>query len=76
MDPEQPIFARVLTDHMRIRHLAREVGEGNARELSLLHDLGLELERHVRREERELFPLIEPTLPEPELRRLVGLLGA
>jgi iron-sulfur cluster repair protein YtfE (RIC family) len=39
-----------------------------------LHELGRELEKHVRREERELFPLIEQSLANQELARLVDLL--
>jgi iron-sulfur cluster repair protein YtfE (RIC family) len=41
----------------------------------LLHELGSRLERHVRREEHELFPLIEQTMPSAELDRLVALLS-
>jgi iron-sulfur cluster repair protein YtfE (RIC family) len=71
---DQPIVARVLLDHVRIRRLADDVG-GDV-ELDPLHALGTELEQHVRREERELFPLIEQSLPEPELvalsERLAG----
>jgi hemerythrin-like domain-containing protein len=62
---DQPIVARVLLDHVRIRRLADDVGGDGA--LDPLHTLGTELEQHVRREERELFPLIEESLPEPEL---------
>jgi iron-sulfur cluster repair protein YtfE (RIC family) len=62
---DQPIVARVLLDHVRIRRLADDVGGDGA--LDPLHALGTELEQHVRREERELFPLIEQSLPEPEL---------
>jgi len=74
MDPEHPIIAKVLTDHVRIRHLAGEVTGMQPPSLSVLHELGGHLERHVRREERELFPLIERSLPDAELRRLVALL--
>ena len=41
----------------------------------LLHALGTRLEQHVRREERELFPLIEQSVPENELLRLASLLS-
>jgi iron-sulfur cluster repair protein YtfE (RIC family) len=76
LDVRQSIFAEVLTDHVRIRHLAAELGENDRPVVGALHELGLELERHVRREERELFPLIERSLPEDELRRLGELLGS
>lgn len=72
-DPERPIVARVLVDHVRIRCLAEQLGTGAA-DLPTAQALGLELERHVRREERELFPLIEAALPQEELLRLAALL--
>ena len=75
LDPDQPLVARVLTEHVRIRHLAREIASSEHPPLELLHELGSQLERHVRREERELFPLIEQTMPGAELDRLVALLS-
>lgn len=75
VDPDEPIVAKVLTDHVRIRHLADTVGRVDRPALDVLHELGAQLEEHVRREERELFPLIEQSLPDAELRRLVGLLA-
>jgi iron-sulfur cluster repair protein YtfE (RIC family) len=71
--PDQPIVARVLIDHVKIRSLADELVLDPP--LQTLHMLGTELERHVRREERELFPLIEQTMPEPELVQLASLLA-
>lgn len=72
-DPDLPIVARVLIDHVRIRRLAHEIaGEGPS--IGVLHALGEQLGDHVRREERELFPLIEQALPEADLARLVQLL--
>ncbi|HEX8977307.1 MAG TPA: hemerythrin domain-containing protein [Solirubrobacteraceae bacterium] len=73
-DSEEPVLARVLVDHVRIRGLADEVASDSPG-LEALHALGEQLSAHVRREERELFPLIEAALPEHELSRLVGLLG-
>lgn len=73
-DPDTPVVAGVLIDHVRIRRLAAQLASG-IRDLRLLHALGALLEEHVRREERELFPLIEQAVPESELRRLAALLG-
>lgn len=67
-DPHQELIARVLTEHVAIRRGALELAGGAP--LATLQALGRELERHVRREERELFPLIEGALPEEELVRL------
>jgi iron-sulfur cluster repair protein YtfE (RIC family) len=72
--PDQPVIARVLVDHVRIRRLADEIAESTP-SLAILHRAGEELERHVRREERELFPLLEQALPDDELARLAALLG-
>lgn len=68
-DPDQPIVARVLVDHVRIRALA----EGPA-EVRQLHELGSQLEGHIRREERELFALIEREIPEAQLNELAARL--
>ena len=38
--------------------------------LELLHDLGARLSSHVELEEHEVFPLVEATIPEPELIEL------
>lgn len=73
-DPEAPIVARVLIDHVRIRRLADEVAAERP-PIGVLQALGEQLGDHVRREERELFPLIEQALPEAELKRLVRLLA-
>jgi iron-sulfur cluster repair protein YtfE (RIC family) len=53
---------------VRIRCLAQQT------ELSALRELGSQLEQHIGREERELFPLIESAIPDGELRRLAELL--
>lgn len=73
-DPEQPLVARLLVDHVRIRCLAAQLEAADA-SLGTARALGSELEQHVRREERELFPMIERTLPEDELVRLAASLG-
>jgi hemerythrin-like domain-containing protein len=75
VDPEHRLVLKVLSDHVRIRHLAGEATASSAPPLSVLHDLGHQLEQHVRLEERELFPLIERSLPEEQLARLVELLA-
>ena len=36
----------------------------------MLRELGERLERHIRFEERELFPMIEVALPDDELTQL------
>lgn len=69
---ESPIVATVLSDHARIGRLA--AGISVELRLEQVRLLGLELEQHIRREERELFPLMERTIPEHELTRLASRL--
>jgi hypothetical protein len=60
---------RVLAEHLEIRTAAARIrdGEPTAAELQ---ELGALLERHVRFEERELFPRIEERLDDDSLARL------
>ncbi len=74
IDVDGSIVTKVLTDHLRIRHLADSLAGTDSPPLTALRDLGAQLEQHVRREERELFPLIEASMPDLELRRLVASL--
>ena len=68
-----PLVARAVADHLRIhaqlRLLRRQIsgGEVNAGLLAAIADL---LEKHVRFEEQELFPLIEAAIPERDLTDL------
>lgn len=64
-DCEHPAIIRMLCDHMLIRRDASRLA--NAPRLEQLHLLGVRLSAHVRLEEREVFPLIERTIPAPEL---------
>ena len=50
-------------DHVRIRAAARRLEQPGDPPVESLHELGTMLERHVRLEEREVFPLIEDALP-------------
>jgi hemerythrin-like domain-containing protein len=71
-DPSHPLVARALCEHVEIRHRAREVGRNRAAGAAELNALGERLGAHVRLEERDLFPLIERTMPASELRALAG----
>lgn len=68
-DPDPQPVARVATEHLAIRVGARRAAAGalGAEELVALGEL---LERHVRFEERELFPLIEGSLAAEPLAAL------
>lgn len=71
-DPEHPAVIRMLIDHMLIRRDGARLTAQPS--LELLHDLGARLSSHVELEEREVFPLVEATIPEPELVVLGELL--
>jgi hemerythrin-like domain-containing protein len=66
-DPAMAI--RVQTEHLEIRASARALRAGQCA-VDELQQLGELLERHVRFEERELFPLIEGGLGEGSLTAL------
>src|SRR5215210_7076965 len=75
---EQPLL-QMLTQHARIRDLAMqlsdELKQGKIQE-DTLRNLGEQLEAHIRLEEREVFPLIEETLPEGTLQEVTSRLEA
>jgi len=66
---------QMLTQHARIRGLAMqlsdELKQNKVRE-ETLRNLGEQLEAHIRLEEREVFPLIEKTLPEHALQEVAS----
>jgi iron-sulfur cluster repair protein YtfE (RIC family) len=53
-----PMIDELLRDHEQIRHAVAQLKTG-AGLAKVIFDLGDLLERHIRREERELFPLFE-----------------
>jgi hemerythrin-like domain-containing protein len=72
-DPAGPLLTEIATQHATIRALARELRESIRQEsvdADLLGRLGELLERHIRLEERSLFPLIERIATDAELEGL------
>ena len=66
--PGHPAVIRTLLDHMLIRSDADRLADTPS--LELLHELGAPLAAHVQLEEHELFPLIEATILDAELKAL------
>ena len=66
---------RVLVEHVDLRRRASELARGGDPVTEELHELGERLERHIRHEERVLFPLIEEALPGDELERPAAAMG-
>ena len=75
---EQPLL-QMLTQHALIRSLAMqlsdELKQDEIRE-DTLRNLGEQLEAHICLEEREVFPLIEETLPEHALQEVASRVEA
>jgi iron-sulfur cluster repair protein YtfE (RIC family) len=60
-DPGDERIVQMLLDHVRIRATAMTLERGEL-DLEGLRALGEDLARHVRLEEREIFPMIEAVL--------------
>lgn len=69
-DPADERVVQMLIEHVRIRAAAAALAEGDP-DLDAMHELGVALAQHVRLEEREVFPLIEETLPADAAAALV-----
>jgi hemerythrin-like domain-containing protein len=78
-DLSQGPVVEMITQHARIRGLAMQLGDELEREgirVETLRNLGEQLEAHIRLEEREVFPMIEETLPDHALREVTSRLEA
>jgi len=73
-DPYDPLVARALCDHVSIRQRTTALLVDATPSPDALHQLGSLLAHHVRLEERELFPLIERTIPADQLAALADAL--
>lgn len=73
-DPRHPLVLEVLADHLVIRERAQALALDPAAGPQALERLGSVLANHVRLEERELFPLIETTLPQSQLDAVAAAL--
>ena len=67
---DHPAVVKVLVEHVDLRRRGADVAAAQEPDLHALRELGERLERHIRHEERVLFPLIEQAVPPEELERL------
>jgi hypothetical protein len=67
---DRPEIVRVLTEHVDLRRRGQDLETRSHPDPAALRELGDRLERHIRFEERELFPMIEAALPDDELSQL------
>lgn len=73
-DAYHPLVAQVLCDHVAIRQRAEVVLGDDDVTVTDLRELGRLLADHVRLEERQLFPLIEQTMPAASLAMVAAAL--
>lgn len=69
---DEPAIVRVLTEHVELRRRGQDLEADADPDEGALRELGERLERHIRFEERVLFPMIEEALPPDELERLAA----
>ncbi|PWA09724.1 hemerythrin [Pueribacillus theae] len=60
----------MLLEHVQIRSFIDTLLRSKEHDLPVMHELGLLLETHIRKEERVIFPMIEKALPEERLQEL------
>lgn len=71
------LFGEIMEEHKQIKHLIEGLSEGGAAELEEKLDmLGGLIDRHIRKEERDLFPRIQEVFSETELNELNGKIKA
>lgn len=63
------LIAEIISEHRKIESLIKNLEITDQLE-NVLNELGWLLEKHIRKEERELFPAIEKILSEGELSEL------
>lgn len=63
-------ITEMLLEHAQIRSLINTILQAKEQDLPKMHELGVLLEIHIRKEERVIFPMIEKALPEEKLQEL------
>jgi hemerythrin-like domain-containing protein len=71
---DDPAIVRVLTEHVDLRRRAADLESSESLSSSAARELGELLEKHIRHEERVLFPAIESALPDAERSELAQAL--
>jgi hemerythrin-like domain-containing protein len=67
---DHPEITAMLLEHVQIRALADIITRIEGEHQADIRQFGSILEKHVRREERVIFPMVEKALPAEELDRL------
>jgi iron-sulfur cluster repair protein YtfE (RIC family) len=71
-DAFKTLAAEIFSEHKRLSELFSRVKTATSQE-TVLNDLGVELDAHIRKEERVLFPLVEQSCNQDELKELALL---
>lgn len=66
---DQPEIVEMLLEHVSIRSGMNRLLK-NELNIEEMHELGNLLEKHIRKEERIIFPMIEKALPEEKLKEI------
>ncbi|WP_208591192.1 hemerythrin domain-containing protein [Gracilibacillus suaedae] len=67
-----PEIREMLIQHVQIRSYVQEIRGGQCKDRQIFRNLGELLQKHVRLEERVIFPMIEQTIPENYLYQANG----
>lgn len=70
------LFIQIMEEHKEIKRMFESLSQGEPGLEEKLDALGLLLEGHIRKEERELFPRIQEVFSEDELNELSGKIKA
>jgi len=73
-DIDHPEIIAMLLEHVKIRSRINRLIEREEDDVTEMRQLGELLEKHIRREERIIFPMIERALPENRLEELAPYL--
>lgn len=69
-----PEIIELLLEHVKIRSLFEQIVDATKINTETMHELGILLDHHVRKEERVIFPMIEKALPEKVLAKIAPYL--
>lgn len=74
-DIQRPEIQDMLIEHVQIWALMDQITATENIDLNMMHELGVLLDGHVRKEERIIFPMIEQALPESILQEMAPYLA-
>lgn len=68
-DINEPVIVEMLLEHVQLRAYMNKLLNDELTEEDM-RELGKQLEQHIRKEERIIFPMMEKAFPEEKLREL------